>query len=256
MTAIAVMPPEAEVDAPSAVEFMREALVKVSEADLLATAGLLARKRELFAPHLTEVALARRSAEAARPILDAVWATRRRADALLVSVGAPVLAEGLRALLHGGGDLADRFTAFDGLAGAIEAPVRRDLAGECLHYLDTERGWLWARWMWDPDTATGALPLVMADGFDFGGSDAGAVYLLVGEATAAVRRVADELGFRQMRASPYVVDVYLAAIYGVYLYTVTRLRMTQEFNRVIPQLPDLVRRLHGVRGLDVEEARP
>jgi len=51
-----------------------------------------------------------------------------------------------------------------------------------------------------------------------------------------------------------VVDVYLAAIYGVYLYTVTRLRMTQEFNRVIPQLPDLVRWLHGVRGLDATGA--
>jgi len=30
---------------------------------------------------------------------------------------------------------------------------------------------------------------------------------------------------------------------------VTRLRMTQEFNRVIPQLPDLVRRLLGVKHL-------
>jgi hypothetical protein len=46
------------------------------------------------------------------------------------------------------------------------------------------------------------------------------------------------------------VDVYLAAIYGIYLYTVTRLRMTQEFNRVIPQLPDLVRRLLGVHRLE------
>ena len=33
---------------------------------------------------------------------------------------------------------------------------------------------------------------------------------------------------------------------AIYLYTVTRLRMTQEFNRVIPPLPDLVRRLLGV----------
>jgi hypothetical protein len=49
-----------------------------------------------------------------------------------------------------------------------------------------------------------------------------------------------------MGASPFAVDAYLAAIYGIYLYTVTRLRMTQEFNRVIPGLPDLVRRLLGV----------
>jgi hypothetical protein len=61
---------------------------------------------------------------------------------------------------------------------------------------------------------------------------------------------ADELGFHRMRTSPFAVDVYLAAIYGIYLYTVTRLRMSQEFNRVIPQLPDLVRRLHGVHRLE------
>jgi len=239
----------ADVDAPSAVEFMREALVKVSEEDLLATAALLARKRELLLPHLAEGALARRTAEAVRPILDAVWATRRRSDAIQVAVGAPMLAGAVRDLLHGDGDLGARFAAFDRRLAAVEPPVRRDLAGECLHYLDPAGAWLWARWMWDPATATGALPLVMVDGFDFGGPDAGAVYLRVGEATAAVRTVADELGFRQMRASPFVVDVYLAAIYGVYLYTVTRIRMTQEFGRVIPQLPDLVRWLHGVRGL-------
>jgi len=245
---------EAEVDAPSAVEFMREALVKISEEELLGTASLLARKRELLAPLLTSDALAARNVEAVGPILDAVWATKRRRDAILVGVGAPALADGLQALLHGDGDLAARFTAFDQLAEAIEAPVRRDLAAECLHYHDPDSAWLWARWMWDPSTATGALPLVMVDGFDFGGADAGAVYLRVGEAITAVRSVADELGFRQMRASPFVVDVYLAAIYGVYLYTVTRLRMTQEFNRVIPQLPDLVRWLHGVRGLDATGA--
>ena len=104
--------------------------------------------------------------------------------------------------------------------------------------------------MWDPETKTGALPLVMVDDFDFDGPDAGAVYLRVGAATAAVIATADELGFKRMRASPFVVEVYLAAIYGVYLYTVTRLRMTQEFNRVIPQLPDLVRRLLGVYRLE------
>lgn len=240
-----------EVDAPSAVEFMREALVKISEQDLLATAALLARKRELLLPSLADDALARGSADAVRPILDAVWATRRRTDAILVAVDAPVLADGIRSLLYGDADLASRFTAFDRLAEAIEPPVRRDLAGECLHYHDPNGAWLWARWMWDPATATGSLPLVMADGFRFDGPDAGAIYLRVGGAIAAVRAVADDLGFRQMRASPFVVDVYLAAIYGVYLYTVTRLRMTQEFNRVIPQLPDLVRWLHGVRGLSL-----
>ena len=238
------------VDAPSAVEFMREALIKIDEADIGAVSELLARKRALMAPFLASGSLALGTADAVRPVLARVFATRRRSDEILLAVGAPVLARAIRDLLHGVGPLDARFRAFELALSGLEAPIRRELAGECLHHLDPERGWLWARWMWDPVTRTGALPLVMSEGFDLGGPDGGAIYLRVGAALGAVVEVADELGFGRMRANPFVVDVYLAAIYGVYLYTVTRLRMTQEFNRVIPQLPDLVRRLLGVYRLD------
>jgi hypothetical protein len=239
-----------EVDAPSAVEFMREALIRISEDEIGAIADLLERKRELLLPSLAPDALAAATAEAVRPILGLVFATRRRSDRLLLAVGAPVLARAIGDLLHGPGDLATRFSTFDQKLAGVEPAIRRELAGECLHYFDPERYWLWARWMWDPQARTGALPLVMVDAFDFGGPDPGAAYLRVGAAVSAVAATADELGFHRMRASPFAVDVYLAAIYGIYLYTVTRLRMSQEFNRVIPQLPDLVRRLHGVHRLE------
>lgn len=242
--------PSGEVDAPSAVEFMREALIKISEDDIGVVAELLTRKRAMLAPRLADQALARATAEDVRPILGHVFATRRRSAQLLVAVGAPALAAAIRDLIHGPGRVETRFRAFEVALPTIEAPVRRELAGECLHLSDPDRYWLWARWMWDPATSTGALPLVMVDTFDFSGPDGGSIYLRVGAATAAVIATADELGFRRMRANPFVVDVYLAAIYGVYLYTVTRLRMTQEFNRVIPGLPDLVRRLLGVHRLD------
>jgi hypothetical protein len=240
----------ADVDAPSAVEFMREALIKISEDDIGVVADLLVRKRQAMTQALDRGALAAGTAEAVRPILARVFATRRRSDSIVVATGAPVLAAAIDALVHGAAPIDDRFRAFEAAADAIDPPVRRELAGECLHFADPERFWLWSRWMWDPATATGALPLVMVDAFDFSGPDGGAIYLRVGAATAAVLATADEIGFRRMRANPFVVDVYLAAIYGVYLYTVTRLRMTQEFNRVIPPLPDLVRRLLGVHRLD------
>lgn len=238
------------VDASSAVEFMREALIKISEEEIGTVAELLLRKRAILAPSLEEDSLRRANADAVRPILSRVFATRRRSDAIIVATGAPALSDAIRGLVHGRGSLADRVRRFDEALPGFEAPIRRELAGECLHFADPERHWLWARWMWDPEARTGSLPLLMVDGFDFSGPDAGAVYLRVGAATAAVIATADDLGFRRMRANPFAVDVYLAAIYGIYLYTVTRLRMTQEFNRVIPQLPDLVRRLLGVRGLE------
>ena len=238
------------VDASSAVEFMREALIKISEDEIGTVAELLLRKRSLLAPALAAAALRQANAAAVRPILARVFSTRRRSDEILVTVGAPALANAIRELIHGGGSLAGRFERFDEALPALDGPIRRELAGECLHFFDPERHWLWARWMWDPEARTGSLPLLMVDGFDFGGADAGAVYLRVGAATSAVIATADDLGFRRMRANPFAVDVYLAAIYGIYMYTVTRLRMTQEFNRVIPQLPDLVRRLLGVYRLE------
>jgi hypothetical protein len=238
------------VDASSAVEFMREALIKISEDDIGAIAELLARKQALLAPALTETALRSANAATVRPILARVFATRRRSDEIITTVGAPILTNEIRELIHGSGSLADRFTRFDEALSALDAPIRRELAGECLHFADPECHWLWARWMWDPAARTGSLPLLMVEDFDFDGADAGAIYLRVGAATSAVVATADDLGFRRMRANPFAVDVYLAAIYGIYLYTVTRLRMTQEFNRVIPQLPDLCRRLLGVHRLE------
>lgn len=238
------------VDASSAVEFMREALIKISEDEIGVIAELLARKQALLAPALTEAALRSANAATVRPILARVFATRRRSDEIITTVGAPILTNEIRELIHGDGSLQGRFTRFDDALSGLDAPIRRELAGECLHFADPERHWLWARWMWDPEARTGSLPLLMVEDFDFGGEDAGAVYLRVGAATSAVVATADDLGFRRMRANPFAVDVYLAAIYGIYLYTVTRLRMTQEFNRVIPQLPDLARRLLGVHRLE------
>lgn len=238
------------VDTPSAVEFMREALVKISEEDIGVVADLLARKRDALAPFLAEDALAAANAAAVRPILSRVFATRKRADELILAASAPAMAQAMRDLVHGAGRIETRFAAFDTAMGAIDPPIRRDLAGECLHFSDPGRYWMWSRWMWDPEALTGALPLVMVEAFDFSGHDAGAIYLRVGAATSAVIATARDLGFQRMGASPFAVDVYLAAIYGIYLYTVTRLRMTQEFNRVIPQLPALVRRLLGVWAID------
>ena len=104
--------------------------------------------------------------------------------------------------------------------------------------------------MWDPRTETGALPLVTMDDVALGGELRGQVYLQVGEAVAFVDETGKASGFTALggggSGGPFGIDVYLAAVYGVYMYTVLRMRMTQEFNRLVPELPDLVRRLLGV----------
>jgi hypothetical protein len=249
VTVVQIAAPQPVVDAANTAEFLRQALLRISEDEIAATINLLERKREMLATALAASSLARPDAASLRLILGRVFATKRRAADIVAAVGDPELAEAIRALVHGGDPVETRFDAFETALATLEPPIRRELAGECLHYADPSSGWLWSRWLWDPDARTGALPLVMDSGYDFAAATGGGAYLRVGAATASVIAAGTEVGFRRLQASPFAADVYLAAIYGVYLYTMTRLRMTQEFNRVVPALPDLMQRLHGVFGL-------
>jgi hypothetical protein len=126
-----------------------------------------------------------------------------------------------------------------------------DLPSELLHFTEPDRYWLWTRWIWDPATRTGALGLVTTDDWDLSaGASMGAMYLTIGRVTAFVDETGKAAGFTAVGPGLFGVDVLLAAVYGVYMHTVLQMRLTREFNRVIPPLADLVRRLLGVYHLE------
>lgn len=239
------------VDTESAREFMRETLQQIGPAELDAIAEELARKHAGFRALL---GASRRTALAEpelRRLLRSVFATRRRVGELLARPGAAALASWIEALLRGREPLPARFQAFcDRLADAPES-VRYDLAAELLHYVEPERYWLWTRWVWDPRTRTGALPLVTMEEYDLDAPSLGEAYLRVGQAIAFVHETGQAAGFTRIGEGPFGVDVYLACVYCVYVYTTVRLRMTQEFNRVIPPLPELCRRVLGVYRMEL-----
>lgn len=234
------------VDTESAREFMRETLGQITEAELRVIAAELETKHEQFRRALSPSALPRLSAETLRGVLRRVFATRRRAPDLLDRLGAERLAAWIRDLLEGDAPVEARLESFCERLGALPARVRHDLGSELLHFREPERYWLWTRWVWDPQTRTGALPLVTMEEYDLGGVTVGDTYLRVGRAIAFVHETGHAAGFTRIGDGPFGVDVYLACVYGVYVYTTVRMRMTQEFNRVIPALPELCRRLLGV----------
>lgn len=249
------------VDTGSAEEFMREILERVSGEDLSTIASLLDQKATGFAALLRPAGRARAlDRENLRRLLRSVFSTRRKADAILDGVGPERLGETIDDLLHGPDPLPERFDAFDATLAEFPEPGF-DLPGELLHFSDPDRYWLWTRWMWDPRTETGALRLVTVDEFDLSAPSSpgdtpvppgrGEGYLRVGEAVAFVNETGKAVGFTSMGAGLFGIDVFLACVYAVYMYTVLRLRMTQEFNRIVPELPDLVRRLLGVWRLEV-----
>ena len=241
------------VDTPSAQEFQREIASRVSADELAAIAAELGRKsaalQELLAP-----GAARLDRAALRQVLRWVFATRRQADAILGAAGPGQLGAAIAALLDPAAPVTARVDAFAGFAAALPGGGF-DLAGELLHFTDPGRYWLWTRWLWDPATETGALRLVTTDDIDLAeGASPGEVYLSVGRATAFVDETGKAAGFTAAGPGLLGTDVFLAAVYGVYLFTVLRMRMTQEFTRLVPPLPDLMRRLLGVRHLTDLEA--
>ena len=250
---------------------MAQALEKAEQAELGDIVAELERKSARFRELLAPASLSGLERPQLLGILRSTFATRRKADAILDVMGVDEVREAFGQLLYGPASTPVRFQVFvDSLSGfwgdvrlARKPPsgtdeadlhenVLCDLASELLHFTEPETRWLWTRWMWNPRAGTGALPLVIEDQYDLHGRGAGETYMKVGVAVAFVRATGEAAGFARFGVnSPFGIDVFLSCVYAVYMYTTLRLRMTQEFNKVVPQLPELSRRLLGVWKMEV-----
>lgn len=242
------------VDTPTAQEFTQLALQRVSEAELDNVAGKVARKsgivRDLVAPDR----LANWAEDDALATLRWVFSARRKASVILNSIGLDELASAIDALIRGSGTHGERLESFHGLIGRVGRGVAPttgfDLGSELLHFADPGRHWLWTRWMWNPETKTGSLPLIVMEEVDLDGSGVAETYERIGVAMAFVDEVGAAAGFRTDGHGVFGTDVFLASVYAIYMYTTLRMRMTQEFNKIIPELGELVSRLLGVHRME------
>lgn len=244
------------VDTETAQEFMKQVLENTTLNELGDIVSELEAKADRFQQILVQAHLPELTEDEVLGLLRHMFATRRRAQAVLDAVGIEFFRSALPDLLYGEAAPAQRFQNFvDAMEAKFQtqdeklelpANMRCDIAAELLHFNDPYNYWLWARWMWDPKPATGALPLVVETDFDLHGDSHGAVYNRVGIATAFVKATGEAAGFSKLNSSPFDIDVFYACVYAIYMYTTLRMRMTQEFNKVVPQLPELTRRLLGV----------
>ncbi|MFQ5637189.1 MAG: hypothetical protein ACE5IR_04265 [bacterium] len=238
------------VDTESAKEFMKEALSKISPEELTEICSQLEIKSQIFQKQLSLKSLSASSEEDFLKILRLIFSTRRKAPKILKELNAVKLKQWTVELLYGNGKIESRFQMFCDYLEGLESNVRYDLASELLHFTFPGQYWLWTRWMWDPKPQTGALTLVTTEDYDLNSASLGETYLKVGEAVAFVHQVGAAAGFQTISRSLFGTDVYLSCVYVVYVYTVLRIRMTQEFNKVIPGLPEFSRRLLGVHKLE------
>ena len=239
------------VDSESALEFMKEATKLASSAELEDRSERVSRKAECFQGHLSLSLVDKLDEGNFDGIVSLIFSIGRKSKRLIDANGFENLRNMIRELLYGDAPVGDRFSLFVNQVDGIEEKMRINFAGELLHYSMPDRYWLWTNWIWDPDNNTGALPLVVQDEVDLLGDTEGETYLRVGEAMSYVNQVGNERGYSRVGHGKFGIDVFPACVYAVYMYTVFRVKLSDEFNRILPDLPELTRRVLGVQKLKI-----
>jgi hypothetical protein len=237
---------EQVVDREAALEFMKEATKLASVAELEDIGLRLEAKRDLFQHLLAEDRIGDLDEIALRQLAGWMFSLKRKSGRLLRANGLDSLRKGLTELLYGPGTVGERFENFVGSVEGIDQAMAIALASESLHFTRPDRYWLWSHWLWNPQARTGALALVTQDDVDLQGERAGEIYEKVGRAMAHVTAQGHGLGYTRAGRGLFGTDVFLACVYAVYMYTVFRVKLSQEFNRILPELPELVERVLGV----------
>jgi hypothetical protein len=240
------------VDTEAALELWKEATKLASAAELDDLGERLGRKSARFQALLGADAIDALDEAGLRELAGWIFTLRRKADRVLRANGVDRLREELAALLHGDGAVDARLDRFLAGVRGMDRPVARALATEALHFTFPDRHWLWTSWIWNPEARTGALPLVVDADLDAPHAGEGQLYQRVGRAIAVVDRAGQAAGWARGR---FGTDVFLACVYAVYMYTVFRLKLSQEFNRILPELPELALRVLGVKAAGGSDGR-
>lgn len=233
------------VDIEAAKEFMQETLARTDQDELMQITADLDLKSQFFRDRLGDDILSLPDEEL-ELVLGKIFSVRRKRKDIISSNTPEELRKNIHALLRGEENVEVRFQNFCDSLKDVDAPLKYDLTAELLHFTEPEKYWLWTRWMWEPEKKTGSLPLVTSEEFDLEAPTSGETYLKVGKGVAFVQSVADVANFQFLSRSLFGTDVFLGCVYTIYAYTVLRMRMTQEFNNVMPGQPEFVRRILGI----------
>jgi len=238
-----------QIDLETIKEFMKETLSKVEKSALIKIANELEEKHIFFKSVLKTDTIADLSIEDLESLLNRIFAAKRKKKKIIALYSIEHWQQSIGALLNDSDDIERRFQSFCVAIDKVDVNTRRDITSEILHFTYPSQYWLWTRWMWDAKLKTGALPLVVTEDFDLEGGDFGKRYMKVGKGVAFVHSVAEMAGFKYIHNSLFGTDVFLSCVYVIYAYTILRMRMTQEFNKVMPSLIEFSRRLLGVYGI-------
>ncbi len=120
-----------------------------------------------------------------------------------------------------------------------------ELGTEVLHALEPARFPLWTRWVFDEEAETGALLLIIDEETDLFGDNRIDTYGRIQRLNGYLLQTLGAAGMPVDSLQPFSLDVFLAGVYGVYTQTVLQMRMSKEFNKLLPGLGEFIQRLLG-----------
>jgi hypothetical protein len=250
--------PEIEkiVDSEAAPEFMKEATKLASTSELEDVAARLGHKSEKFRALLAPDRIEALDEAGFAALTGQIFSLRRKAGRLMRANGLETIRAELAALLYGSDAVGVRIDRFTARIVGVERAMVVSLATEALHFVDPERFWLWTYWIWNPQAKTGVLALVTHEAAELPAAVSdGEIYEKVGRAIVLVDRQGHAAGYSGVGRGLFGTDLFLACAYAVYMYTVFRLKLSQEFNRILPELPELVERVLGVRKMGAKHGK-
>jgi len=156
-------------------------------------------------------------------------------------------------LIKGEAPASVRVATFVEKLNALDTRLALELATGLLHNTFPSQHWLWTRWLWDPTVGTGILPLLAGSTHNLQAENLADGYARVGAVTAMSVKFGEGTGLfvedltSNEKRAPFANSAFLACAYSVYLYGTTSWRLSREFNGLLPTLPNMARRLLGLK---------
>jgi len=236
-------------DDPELQKTLQESLSQVSPEDVIAIADELAERRSrIFLSFATDPV---KFAASIADIAAAVTHTKANARTL-TNHFAERDYRFFDELLNGEAPAPVRVAAFVEKLDALDTRLALELATGLLHNTSPSDNWLWTRWLWDPTTGTGILPLLAGSVHNLVAENLADGYARVGSVTAMSMKFGEGTDLftpdllEDEKRAPFANSAFLACAYGVYMYGTTSWRLSRDFNELLPSLPNMARRLLGL----------
>jgi hypothetical protein len=237
-------------DDPELQKTLQESLAQVSPEDVIAIADELAeRQTRLFPDLATDSA---KLASSFTEVATAVTHTKSNARTITNYFSHGNSNYLFHELLYGDAPTPVRVASFVEKLNALDTRLALELASGLLHNTSPKNNWLWTRWLWDPTTGTGILPLLAGSTHNLLATNLADGYARVGAVTAMSMKFGEGTDLfspelvNDPKRAPFANSAFLACAYAVYMYGSTSWRLSRDFNELLPSLPNMARRLLGL----------